>query len=69
MATNDNLRFFTVIAKAALIVTIGCFVLVPGVNFAVTPGEEAVLGAFMAFLPAGIAAWWVSKAPGSFHST
>jgi len=58
---HDKLWLFTVVGKAVLIVTIGCFVLVLGVKFAVTSGEQQVLGAIMAFLPAGFAAWWMFR--------
>ncbi len=64
---HDNLRLLTVIAKAALIVTIGCSALlcvalvVSGAKDAMSYREQVVLGAFMAFLPVGIAAWWMLR--------
>lgn len=58
---HDKFWLFTVVGKAALIVTTGCFVLVVCVKLAVTSSEQLVLGMIMVFLPTGIAAWWMFR--------
>jgi len=58
---HDKLCLFKLVGKASLIVAMGCFALVLGAKVAVTPGEQQVLGAIIAFLPGGIAAWWMFR--------
>ena len=56
----DKFWLFTLVGKAALITTIGCVsLLLLGIKIAVTQGEQEILGVTMAFLPAGIAAYWI----------
>jgi hypothetical protein len=53
-----------VVAKAALMTTLGYFALVLGFlgsKIVLTNGEEEILGATMALLPSGIAAWWMFR--------
>jgi len=61
---RDKLWLFIVVGKAALVTALGYIALVLGVlgsKTVVTHGEEEILGATMAFLPAGIAAWWLFR--------
>jgi hypothetical protein len=61
---RDQRWLFIVVGKAALMTTLGYFVLVLGTlgsKIVLTHGEEEILGATMAFLPAGISAWWMFR--------
>jgi hypothetical protein len=61
---RDKGWLFIVVGKAALMTTLGYFALVLGVlgsKIVLTHGEEEIFGATMAFLPAGIAAWWMFR--------
>jgi hypothetical protein len=56
---RDKFWLFIVVGKAALITTLGDFVLgVLGSKIA-TPGVRGILAVSMVFLPAGIAEWWM----------
>ena len=60
----DKFWLFIAVGKAALIAAIGCFALVLGVlvfKIVMTPGEREILGVTMAFLPTGVAAWWIFR--------
>jgi hypothetical protein len=60
----DKLWLFIVVGKAALMTTLVYFALalaVLGSKIVLTHGEEEILGATMAFLPTGIAAWWMFR--------
>ena len=61
---RDKLWLFIVVGKAALMTTLVYFALalaVLGSKIVLTHGEEEILGATMAFLPTGIAAWWIFR--------
>lgn len=58
---RDKFLLFSLVGRAALVMTLGCFALVLGHRFAVTRGEQMILGVTMAFLPTGIAAWWIFR--------
>ena len=61
---RDKFWLFIVVGKAALMTTLVYFALalaVLGSKIVLTHGEEEILGATMAFLPTGIAAWWMFR--------
>jgi hypothetical protein len=70
MTMRDKLWLFIVVGKAALMTTFGYLApvlgfvgakIVLGSRIVLTNGEKEVLGAILAFLPAGIAAWWMFR--------
>jgi len=66
---RDTMRLFVVVGKAAVIVACGGFALaLIGVKAAHTPGREEILGVMEAFLPPGIAAWWIFRELRTFYA-
>jgi len=58
---RQKFLLLSVLGRGALMMTLGCFVLVLGFKIAVTHGQQVILGATMAFLPTGITAWWIFR--------
>jgi hypothetical protein len=62
MTMRDKFCLFIIVGKAAFLTTLGVFVLgVLAFKIALTPAEQGILGAAVAFLPTGIAAWWIFR--------
>lgn len=58
---EDKLLLFMSIAKAAVLVTIGCFALALAFKFAPRRAEQEILGVAIALVPPCIAGWWLFR--------
>jgi hypothetical protein len=57
---HHALRLFILVAKASLLVTVGCFAIIAtGFTFVTTPGVRAAPVVLAVLLSAGGAAWWM----------